>query len=71
MTTTMNPLPARGTCCEWSWFDGACKSDLPAIHRWEGKDLCGFHSPFDSDHEVDIECEDCGGILLKTCICEA
>ena len=26
-----------------------CQSGLPAIHHWQGKDLCAFHSPFDSD----------------------
>lgn len=29
-----------------------CASGMPAIHNWQGIDLCAWHSPFDSDREV-------------------
>lgn len=53
MTTTRTLAPASltaaiGDHCEFP----RCAGHLPAIHRFQGRDLCGYHSPFDSDKYI-------------------
>jgi hypothetical protein len=45
---------AHGTECQWhnQSLDGRtwpCAFPGKAIHHWHGKDLCTYHSPFDSN----------------------
>lgn len=49
-TTRTTPTPALSPTCR---FLGGCASDLPAIHNFEGTDLCAFHSPHDADLDAE------------------
>lgn len=42
-------MRAQGDKCQ---HPSICASGAPAIHNWQGQDLCSYHSPFDSDRET-------------------